>query len=154
MATMQPLPQLQPMEQPDLLERFGKVMYLKNLMQQQQLQQQQMGYLQQMQPLQVQHEQLQIQQEQRAMDSQKALLRALTENPTADPDELAQTAMGYGAYPGDILPTVNQLKESAQHTATLRGTNLDNAKKVTDYYGDQSQMLLGIKDPAQKQQTY
>src|SRR6516164_5766036 len=61
MATMQPLPQLQPMENP--MEQYGRVVALKSMLQQQQMQQQQMAYQQQMQPLQLQQEQQAIQQQ-------------------------------------------------------------------------------------------
>jgi hypothetical protein len=61
MATMTPLPQLQPMENP--MEQYGRVVALKSMLQQQQMQQQQMAYQQQMQPLQLQQEQQAIQQQ-------------------------------------------------------------------------------------------
>ena len=132
---------------PDLLGQYAKVLAIKNAMQQQ-------AFAQQMQPLQLQQQQLEVQSQQRAAQSQQALLRALTDDPHADPDTLAQSAMKYGAYPGDIMPTVNSLKDSAIKTQTLRGQGLDNAQKTTDAVGQQAQMLLATKDPQQRQQLY
>lgn len=148
MATI-PLPELslQPPQQTDLLGQMGKVVALKSALQQQQ-------YQQQMQPLQLQQEQLQVQQQQRSMQSQQALMQALVENPTADPDSLAQQAMKSGAYPGDVLPMVKQLKENQIQTQELRGKTLDNAQKAIDEQGRQAQMLLSIPDPQDRQRAY
>jgi hypothetical protein len=158
---MTPLPLGLLQQQPDPLQQFGRIMALRNALGQQQLQQaqlageqQQMAYQQQMQPLELQSKQLDIQTQQRQQQSQQALLRALTENPTANPDDLARAAMGYNAYPADIFPVINQLKESQIKTEQYRGQQLDNQKKVNDFVGDQSEMLLGITDPQQRQQAY
>jgi hypothetical protein len=141
------VPELRVPQPEDPLQNYARIMQLRSAMQS-------MQYQQQMQPLELESQRLQVQQQQRSAQSQQALLRALTENPGADPDQLAQTAMKYNAYPGDILPAINNLKESAIKTQQLRGQTLDNVTKINNVYGAQAQMLLGIQDPAQRQQTY
>src|SRR5215472_15310199 len=144
-----PLPELsiRPPEQTDILGQYGKAVALKSMLQQQQ-------YQQQMQPLQLQQEQLQVQTAQRQMASQKALQQALIDDPTADPDELTQQAIKKGAFPADVLPLANQLKESRLKTLQMRGENLKNAQTANDVVGRNAQMLLGIQDEQQRQQAY
>jgi hypothetical protein len=156
---MQPLPQLQQMPNP--LEQLGQVAQLRSLLdesrlRQQQLQalQQQAAYQGQLRPLELQSRQLDVQSQQAALKSQQALQQALMADPHADPDDLLQAAMKGGARPMDLMPTINGLKESAFKTGQLRGQALDNAQKLSDAYGQQSQMLLGIADPAQRQAAY
>jgi hypothetical protein len=144
-----PFPELdlQPIQPIDLVGQYSKILALKNMLQQQQFQQQ-------MQPLELQRQQNELAMQQRGMQSQQAMMRALTEKPTADPDELAQTAMQYGAFPGDVLPQINQLKESAIKTQELRGKTLENVQKRADAFGQQAAMLLSIADPQRRQAIY
>jgi hypothetical protein len=62
--------------------------------------------------------------------------------------------MKYGAYPADVFPTINSLKESTIKTQQLRGMQLENVQKVNDAVGQQAQMLLNVKDPDQRQLEY
>src|SRR6516162_1151979 len=84
MATMTPLPQLQPMEDP--MEQYGRVVALKSMLQQQQMQQQQMAYEQQAQPLRLQQQQNLLQQQQYELGRQKAINDAMKGAYTMNPD--------------------------------------------------------------------
>jgi hypothetical protein len=128
MATMTPLPQLQPMADP--MEQYGRVVALKSMLQQQQMQQQQMAYEQQAQPLRLQQQQNLLQQQQYELGRQKAINDAMkgaytmnpdTGQPELDVPKASQTLSqaGYGeAVPGIVDAHTKML----QGMATLKET--------------------------------
>ena len=128
MASMTPLPQLQPMADP--MEQYGRVVALKSMLQQQQMQQQQMAYQQQMQPLELQQRQNVLQQQQYELGRQKAINSALHDAYTMNPDtgrpELdvpkatkALADAGYGEASAGIIDSNTKM---LQGLATLQET--------------------------------
>src|SRR6516165_9562877 len=112
MASMTPLPQLQPMENP--MEQYGRVVALKSMLQQQQLRQQQeqqlqqqMAFQQQAQPLELQQKQNVLTQQQMDIGSEKAMVRAYNET-GGDLQKAVPLAMSYGALPKDLNAAVQQ----------------------------------------------
>lgn len=152
-----PLPALtiRPAENYDPIGQYAKAVALKSAVENQQ-QQQQLRPLQLQQEQQaVQSQQLQIQSAQDQRNAQLALQQAMIANPTGSTDDWSKAALRQpGVLPGHVAPIAKALTEQQEATAKLRGTNLENADKQNTVIGQQSQMLLGIQDPNQRQQVY
>lgn len=151
-----PLPALdvKPPEQQNPIDSLGRIVALKAALQNQGFQQQNQQFQQQMQPLELQSQKNQLQQQQMHIDSQKAFQQSLIANPGANPDDIGRAAIKGGALPEDVLPVVNQMKDSAIKTQTLRGNDLENATKQNAIYGQNANMLLNIQDPEKRAQVY
>src|SRR6185369_4934413 len=101
-----------PPEQPDLLGNLGKIMQLRNMQQQGQIGQQQL-----------EAGQLENQQRQMDIDSQKAFIKAYQES-GGDPQATAQLAAKYGAKPQALVAW-----QQSQVALQKELTGLDEAKK-------------------------
>lgn len=117
-----PLPALavQPPQPSDPLEQYRRVASLKNLQQAQLLQQQQL-----------QGAQLENQQRQMDVDSQKALQKAYMDA-QGDPDKTTQLAAKYGAKPQALLQWQNAVLEQKSNTLKLVGAQGGEAKRQAD----------------------
>lgn len=157
---------VQPPQQQDLLGQFGKVVALKNMLQQSE-------YQQQMQPLQLQAEQNQLEQQQlaltlqkRGIESQDAFYKAMQDNPdtssidsngqpnTAGIKKIFDTAVNtYHAHPADLMPIMKNWTDWEKSQADLTGVTLSNTEKANSLVADAVANLKQVA-PELKEQMY
>jgi hypothetical protein len=106
-----------------------------------------------MQPLQLQQEQNAVAQQNQAIQSQKALQQAYIDG-NGDWKTAAPLAIKNGARVQDIQAAVNADMEHRQKLATLTKTQQEVAQNQAAAIGQESESLLQIKDPAQRQQAW
>src|SRR4051812_14165122 len=121
--------QIRPPEQPDLLGNFSKLMGIRNAQQQYESGQ-----------LENQSRQLQIQQMQNDIDSQKAFTRAYQEA-QGDPQATVQKALQYGAKPQFVDGWIKSRAELDKATEEGQAKHLENLSKG---YGMIGQIAGGI----------
>lgn len=107
-------------ESPDPLQSYGRLMALKGMAQNQQMQQQQ------------------VEQGQMDIDSQKALMKAYTEA-GGDPDKTTKLAAQYGVKPQALLQWQNSVLEQKKNT-------LDLVSKQGDMAKQQAELMMGAHD--------
>lgn len=125
---------------------ISRLVALKGMLQQQQTEQQ-------LNPLRVQEAQNTVAQQNQAIQSQKALQQAYIEA-NGDIDKVAPLAIKYGARAQDAQAMVNASLEQRQKLSTLTKDQQGIVGTQNKVLGEHSQMLLGITDPAQRQQAY
>lgn len=130
--------QVKPFQLPDPAESAGKVLQLKNLMQQQRLgaQQEQSGALD-------------LQQKQLAVSSQAAIRQAYIES-KGDIDKTLQRGAELGALPKDLQAMKASQLELQQHMANLDKTQAENAKSHGEATASEASGLLDIADPQKR----
>lgn len=137
-----PLPALAVQQPESPIDRYAKVIALRDMIQRQQLFP---GQLQaQQQGLELQNQQIQ---------STKALQQAYVEA-NGDLDKVAPLAVKYGAKAQDAQAMVNAALEQKQKIATLTKDQQAILENQTKVQGQHSRMLLGIQDPEARQQAY
>lgn len=134
-----------PVETPDVMGQYSRMVALKSMLQQQQ-------YQQQMQPLQLQQQQLTVQQQQMQMDSEHAVMQAYADS-GGDLTKAAQLAQQSGkALPKDIYGMQTMNLDLQQKFATLSKTQQEAAKDQIEQSGKDAGALLAM--PAEQRAQY
>jgi hypothetical protein len=130
-----PLPALgiKPVEQPDLMQQFGQMQALKN------------------QQVRGQSEQLQLQQQQRAMKDQDILTKSYMDS-QGDLDKTALLAAQRGASPQSVIGVRQSAMESRAKMASMQKDQLANVQKTSEIVANGSNALLQLA-PEQRPQA-
>lgn len=149
MAAFAPLPKLNTDYQtPDPLEQYGRLMQIRNMMGQQQMQQGQQELQQQ-----------QIQQNQQQINDRQKMMQFFANDKTdwSDPanlPKLVPTLAQQGVSPQTGMQIQNGLIEQRKNLATLDETTLKNQQTRIDSTYQQLKGIIGTADPDQKQQMW
>jgi hypothetical protein len=152
MATMTPLPQLQPMADP--LESYSRIVALRSALQQQQLQQQQLTSEQQLQPLRMQQQQNVLSEQQQKLQDVRAGQQAYAEWDPADGyDKLAALTIQHGGSVSSAQAIsnfgLNMLKthsEILKNEGDVGKTKVDTLQKNNDIAAGKFDALNGVSD--------
>jgi hypothetical protein len=133
-----PLPALdvRPVQTPDALSQYSKVLQMKSLLSEQQLQQQQ------------------IQQRQQELQSQQGLIKTI-KDANGDPSKVTlETMVGNGVLPDHADAYLKAQLAQRQSIGALDANTRSTLQAIDEKSADVAQSVRNIKDPAKRQQAY
>jgi hypothetical protein len=141
-------------EQPDVMQKYGQLMQLKNAQQQSQMQAQQFAQQQQEAPLRLQALQNQsaqsniaLTQAQQAQKDEAATTAAMNAWDGKDPSALAPLVLKNGGSGKAVFGIKKTLNDWAQGAATLAKTNADTGKAQIDAQLKKNDVLMNAVSP-------
>lgn len=150
-----PLPalQIQQQQQPDLLQKYGQLMALRNARSQQQLQQQEAPLRLQALQQQAQGGQLQLQQEQQAQKDQQAITSAWQKFDGTDPSQLPKLVIEAGGSGQAAQAIAQKLQEQKLQASTIFKNQADAGKTIVETAKQKGDLIAGaltpLTDPSQ-----